>query len=227
MTVSTSEPRLWRRNDTGPPCPSDLQAGTQTRLQAQRWRRPDDCCASALCRTGSPISRTCFPVALGGSPTWSIQHVEPSPISTASKGLDARPLQSAHQRPEIADRLHARNGQTDLATVSKTVASSMASRPWRLSGMMIKSPRRASHEASSVHKRTRPRRTRTVASPGFSCSPSLDPSVIAMTVCRRTFSCPPHTVRALCPPGATAAAFSSSRARASSEVLCMEPVWSE
>ena len=60
VTVSTSEPRLWRRNDTGPPCPSDLQAGTQTRLQAQRWRRPDDCCASALCRTGSPISRTCF-----------------------------------------------------------------------------------------------------------------------------------------------------------------------
>ena len=60
--------------------------------------------------------------------------------------------------------------QESLATVSRTAESSSASRLWRVSGKISRSPRAASHDRSAAESRTRPCKINPVASPGLSCS---------------------------------------------------------
>src|SRR5512143_3848589 len=114
------------------------------------------------------------------------------------------------------------NPQRRIATVSSTAASSTACRSCRSGGMTSRSPARPSQETSPVLSRTRPDRTYTVASPGFSCSANVVPAVNAISVCLSICSCPPYTVSALRPALACRARSSCSRASASSDSLCIE-----
>ena len=66
--------------------------------------------------------------------------------------------------------------QDSLATVSSTAESSSASRLWRRSGRISRSPRAASHDSSAAASRTRPCKISAVASPGLSCSARRAPS---------------------------------------------------
>ena len=66
-------------------------------------------------------------------------------------------------------------------------------------------PRAASHDMPAAASRTRPCKISTVASPGFSCSARRAPAIMPITVWRKTFSCPPYTVSAVCRPPAVAA----------------------
>jgi hypothetical protein len=61
-------------------------------------------------------------------------------------------------------------------------------------GMMSRSPVRPSHVSVPVVSCTRPLSTYTVASPGFSCSPSEGPASSATTIWRSACSWPPKTV---------------------------------
>src|SRR5436305_1183514 len=119
---------------------------------------------------------------------------------------------------------HGCPARTALLTVSRIAESSIASRACRLSGTTSRSPERPSHTSCPALNRTRPRSTRTVASPGFSCSVSDEPAVSASTVWRSACSWPPYTVSALRPAEAAAACLACSRAMASSENFCMRAV---
>jgi nitrate reductase alpha subunit len=110
-----------------------------------------------------------------------------------------------------------------LATVRSTAESSSASRLWDESGTTSRSPWRPAQEFWPADSRTRPARTCTLASPGFSCSPRTAPLTRAMTVWRSTFSWPPMIVAAARPALPPWARSSSSRAIACRENFCMSP----
>lgn len=165
------------------------------------------------------------PLQFGVSTTsWNPRNVDAS--SNAHVGHHQRvPVRAPHPPRRAGQQLPAPPGrQGSFATVRRTAESSRASRLCRASGTISRSPERPSHDSSPLRSRTRPRSTCTVASPGFSCSARAAPLIMAMTVCRSTFSWPPMTVVAarplLLPPRARS---SSSRAVASRENFCMAP----
>jgi len=102
-------------------------------------------------------------------------------------------------------------GQRALAAVSTITASLSASRECRSGGMTSRSPLRPSQLVLPALSRTCPLSTMIVASPGLLCSVSDDPPRRAITVCRRTCSCPPKTVEELRPLDASRARSSCSR----------------
>src|SRR6476620_387875 len=105
--------------------------------------------------------------------------------------------------------------------------SSSASRLCSPSGTISRSPALPCQDSLPARRRTQPRSTNTVASPGFWCSLSCVPALNAITGWGKTFSCPPNAVSAARPLGAATAAASCCRARASSDIFCMGPPYSE
>ncbi len=72
-----------------------------------------------------------------------------------------------------------------FATVRRNATSSSASTLCRVGGMMSRSPVDPFHESSPEMSASLPLSTRSVASPGLSCSASDFPALSAMTVWRR------------------------------------------
>src|SRR5665647_974309 len=107
--------------------------------------------------------------------------------------------------------------QRVLAVVSTTTVSLSASRECRSGGMTSRSPLRPSQLVLPALSNTCPLSTMIVASPGLLCSVSDDPSRRAITVWRRTCSCPPKTVDELRPLDSSFARASCSRPMASKD----------
>lgn len=94
----------------------------------------------------------------------------------------SRPAARSCRRPAVAARASAQAQrsrccrQRSLATVRSTTESSTDSRECRESGTNKRSPGEPFHRFSPATRVTRPWRTWTVASPGFSCSSRLVPA---------------------------------------------------
>jgi len=145
---------------------------------------------------------------------------DPVALLTATnnpKSVSPAPPTDRRHNPAI---MPIRQDQRCLTTVSNTVESSTAVNECGASGTIIRSPVYPDQDSSPAVRTTRPCKTCTVASPGFSCSASVPPARKAITVWRRICSWPPYTVFALRPLDASRAEWSSVLASAVNDVFC-------